>query len=432
MTTDPTGSAQDPASGPAPGPGPTGPHRDPRDLGTLRRSTTDKHIAGVAGGLARHLDIDPIIIRVALVVLVFFGGAGLIIYAGGWLLVPQDDDDSAMITLDPRSRSLLLYVVGAIAALALLGDTLGHVHVPWALLIVALIVAAVLGSRDRLGWRSRRRRREPVGSIYDTPPGTGGGVAPEPGPDADPDDGAGYGAGYGARVETRVRQRVDEHVQAVTARYASYPPVNPRKRGPILFWFTVALIALAEGVLGIVDVAGAHVAPPAYAALAVGIIGVMLALGAFWGRAGGLILLGLIASVVLAGSLAADKWDLDGRSHSVSYTPTSAAQVRTEYRMGTGELRLDLSRVSDPAALGGHAITVSGHVGRIEIIAPAQVTVSAAGAVRGPGQVDVFGEGHGGLHSRSSGDVAGTLTGPPLFIRADLNVGKITVETSDE
>ena len=84
------------------------------------------------------------------------------------------------------------------------------------------------------------------------------------------------------------------------------------------------------------------------------------------------------------------------------------------------------------AALGGHAITVSGHVGRIEIIVPPQVTVSAEGAVRGPGQVDIFGEGHGGIHSRSSGDLAGTLTGQPLFIRADLNVGKITVETSDE
>ena len=49
-----------------------------KDLGRLRRSVTDRHIAGVAGGIARHLDIDPIIVRVALVVAVFFGGAGLL------------------------------------------------------------------------------------------------------------------------------------------------------------------------------------------------------------------------------------------------------------------------------------------------------------------------------------------------------------------
>ena len=46
-----------------------------RDLGRLRRSVRDRKVAGVAGGLGRHLDIDPVILRVAIVVLVFFGGA---------------------------------------------------------------------------------------------------------------------------------------------------------------------------------------------------------------------------------------------------------------------------------------------------------------------------------------------------------------------
>ena len=46
------------------------------DLGRLRRTVRDRHIAGVAGGLARHLDVDPIIVRVAFVVAAFFGGAG--------------------------------------------------------------------------------------------------------------------------------------------------------------------------------------------------------------------------------------------------------------------------------------------------------------------------------------------------------------------
>ena len=63
-----------------------------RDLTRLRRSTTDKHVAGVAGGLGRHLDIDPIIIRVAFVVLTFFGGAGVLAYGALWLLVPDDEE----------------------------------------------------------------------------------------------------------------------------------------------------------------------------------------------------------------------------------------------------------------------------------------------------------------------------------------------------
>ena len=55
----------------------------------------------------------------------------------------------------------------------------------------------------------------------------------------------------------------------------------------MLFWFTLALIALGVGILGTVDVAGADVPDPAYPALAVGLIGVMLLVGSVYGRAGG-------------------------------------------------------------------------------------------------------------------------------------------------
>ena len=105
-----------------------------RDLGRLRRTTgPDSKVAGVAGGLARHLDIDPIILRVAFVVMVFFGGAGLIVYGACWLLVPQDDSASAPLNLDDRSRSVALIVAGAIAVLLVLGDSLGGLGFPWPL-----------------------------------------------------------------------------------------------------------------------------------------------------------------------------------------------------------------------------------------------------------------------------------------------------------
>jgi len=92
MTTLPPDSPVDtPADAPSDAPSEGGPRvtRDEvRDLGRLRRTTGDRKVAGVAGGLARHLDIDPVILRVAFVVLAFFGGAGLILYAAGWALVP--------------------------------------------------------------------------------------------------------------------------------------------------------------------------------------------------------------------------------------------------------------------------------------------------------------------------------------------------------
>lgn len=49
------------------------------------RSTTDRVIAGVAGGLAEQLGLDPVVIRLAFVVLAFAGGAGVLIYAVLWL-----------------------------------------------------------------------------------------------------------------------------------------------------------------------------------------------------------------------------------------------------------------------------------------------------------------------------------------------------------
>jgi phage shock protein PspC (stress-responsive transcriptional regulator) len=56
----------------------------------LRRSLSDRKIAGVAGGLGRYFNIDPLIFRVVLVTLAVFGGSGLLLYAIGWLLVPED------------------------------------------------------------------------------------------------------------------------------------------------------------------------------------------------------------------------------------------------------------------------------------------------------------------------------------------------------
>ena len=77
-------STTPPDTQPPPTPGPdSGPRvgwDDIRDLGRIRRTTGDRRVAGVAGGLARHLDIDPLIVRVAFVVLTFFGGVGLLLY----------------------------------------------------------------------------------------------------------------------------------------------------------------------------------------------------------------------------------------------------------------------------------------------------------------------------------------------------------------
>jgi len=95
---------------------------DIRDLARIRRSRSNRKVAGVAGGLARHLDIDPVILRVAFVVLTFFGGVGLLLYVALWLLLPEDGSDWATIKLDRRSRTFALVIVGALALLLLVSS----------------------------------------------------------------------------------------------------------------------------------------------------------------------------------------------------------------------------------------------------------------------------------------------------------------------
>ncbi len=339
-------------SGPPPQ-DPTGDHgprvdRDQvRDLGRLRRSRTDRKVAGVAGGLGRHLDIDPLILRVAFVVLVFFGGAGLILYGACWLLVPEDGSDRGAIHLDERSRTFVLIGVGAIAALAMIGDSWGGGWFPWPVAVVALIALWLL-TRNNPPSAAAPADGAAAGAARRTP------TAPRP--DA------------GEPVRRRAaRQRVLPAAAAVyVASPATVRPPNPRKRGPILFWFTLALIALSVGMLGIADLAGADIADPAYPALAVGICGLMLVVGAFFGRAGGIIALGLIATVGLTGATAADQWD----GEEIHATPMTAAAVQDSYDMDAGEIVLDLSEVSDLENLDGRTIELDGAVGRIEVILP--------------------------------------------------------------
>src|SRR3954452_19268936 len=66
----------------------TPPAPEPR---RLKRSSTDRVLGGVCGGLGAYLGVDPIIVRVVAVVLAFFGGAGILFYLAAWLLVPSDD-----------------------------------------------------------------------------------------------------------------------------------------------------------------------------------------------------------------------------------------------------------------------------------------------------------------------------------------------------
>ena len=57
----------------------------------LQRSRNDKMVAGVSAGLAQHFGVDPVIVRLAFVLLFFAPHSpALLIYVILWVVMPRE------------------------------------------------------------------------------------------------------------------------------------------------------------------------------------------------------------------------------------------------------------------------------------------------------------------------------------------------------
>lgn len=56
----------------------------------LRRSTSDRWIGGVCGGIAPALGLESWVLRLLVAVLTLFGGVGVIVYLLLWIFVPSE------------------------------------------------------------------------------------------------------------------------------------------------------------------------------------------------------------------------------------------------------------------------------------------------------------------------------------------------------
>ncbi len=57
----------------------------------LYRSKTDKKIAGICGGIAKYINVDPTVIRVGFIILALPGGLpGVLPYLVLWLVIPEE------------------------------------------------------------------------------------------------------------------------------------------------------------------------------------------------------------------------------------------------------------------------------------------------------------------------------------------------------
>jgi phage shock protein PspC (stress-responsive transcriptional regulator) len=351
----------------------------------LTRTPNNKVIAGVAGGLGAYFDVDPLLFRVGFIALTFVGGTGLLAYLVAWFLTPLPTEPVsrgerflARVGGAPPWLAILLLVV---AAIVLAGSvTAWDGGVLWALALIALGVLLLQQDRE----------------------------APAPAGTDPPEAPAIPPSSY--RTETVT-------VPAESAK--------PRPRSP-LGLYTIAAGLLAIGALALLDNFG--VVDPGvghYFALGLTVVGAGLVVGSLWGRAYSMILLGVLL-LPATSALSLIEAPFEGGLGEAFFTPQSADEVRDEYRLAGGELRLDLTeleRSSEPVELDA-----SVSLGELNVVVPAGAS-TVIDAHAGAGKIVLFG------HETDGADVdqayePNEATDPDF--RLDLEVGFGTVHVEAE
>jgi phage shock protein PspC (stress-responsive transcriptional regulator) len=369
----------------------TGPAAEPTPAAPagrrLVRRTDEKVIAGVASGIAAYLGIEPWVVRVGFIVLTPFGGFGPLAYLIAWLLVPAAgsvESLAASVTRRPRGLRTYLGVALVLLAVTILASSFSQPSVVWAIALIAFGIFLFRQDPDPPGGPPAARgggqpgAGEPRGEAPTTtaplpaPPGPPAWELPPPPPD-----------------------------RAVA--WGEPPPRAPRPRpflGPLTFAAALIVtgLALVLDNLGLVDLTFGQVL-----AVFLTVLGAGLLVGAWWGRAWGLIPVGLVAAPVVAVAALAGPVPVEGGVADRLYQPRTPAEVRPAYRLAGGELILDLSAVR--FGPGAPPIEASVTGGRLLVVVPDGVAVRARGRV-GVGSLDLLG------HESVGAQVDATVTEP--------------------
>lgn len=130
----------------------------------LVRSRRDRVLRGVAGGLGARTGVDPVLLRIAFVVLTLAGGAGILLYAVALAVSdePAPDEDPPARPLDLQQAAAVgLVGLGALLMLRSLGLWFGDALV-WPA-VLAGIASAIIWTRGGEAPDVRRSPEDPLG-----------------------------------------------------------------------------------------------------------------------------------------------------------------------------------------------------------------------------------------------------------------------------
>lgn len=196
-------------------------------------------MAGVAGGLGRYFGVDPVLFRVAFVVMTIFGGIGVLTYCLAWLFLPADGDEvSAAESLIGRGRSSVspILAVGlALAAMISIASTFSWGLPFWPVAIAALVAFMVARKRRRgpfrpgSDWEARMRTAQQTWG-GGNPWGGAGSSAGSPRP------GWGNGGGRGCGSSRNEPSEASQNFATYGAPGATDTPSGPSPFDKPAFW----------------------------------------------------------------------------------------------------------------------------------------------------------------------------------------------------
>jgi phage shock protein PspC (stress-responsive transcriptional regulator) len=405
----------------------------------LVRRTSHKMIAGVASGIADSLAVDPVLVRIAFVVLTLFGGLGALLYVLGWLLIPPAGaGESIGMAAARRPAGLRTYVGLALVILAvgILASEFSDPAVVWAIALIGFgIFLFQQGGQEEPA-------PPPGPPAAPEPPAPGATAAPgqaaasQPAPPAPPP----AWSASSAPTEPRVWEPPPPAGPPAWGPPPGWrteplpppppPPRGPRRRaflGPLTFGLALVVTGLATVLdnLGVIELTLGRAL-----ALFLTVIGLGLLVGGWWGRAWGLIPVGLVLVPVVALASLANSEPLSGGFGERLWQPRSAAEVRPVYRLAAGELIVDLRRVR--FGPGSTPVEASVAAGRLLVVVPDEVTAVVRGRA-GVGNLDLFetGDEDWGVQVDSTVTQAPTKApkgGAAATVRLDLHVGYGLVE----
>jgi phage shock protein PspC (stress-responsive transcriptional regulator)/predicted membrane protein len=405
---------------------PPPPTEQPRVRPELRRSRDNRVVAGVAAGIGRYFDVDPVIVRIAFIVLSVFGGSGVLLYLVAWLVIAKEgeDDSAAGRALKgsdhPRGRGVVAALLLLAAIFIMTGPVLWFADLGFGdglffpLLLVAAGIALLLWPEDE-GWSAIR----PRGSSDDPSTASGG---PTP-------------TDVAAASSTELVRRSDALAEAEPAP-PSFPPQFPpppdppidtdadlpgqsRRSFPVTTLTMALMLVMTGGAVLLDRLDIIELRPVSFLAAILVVIGTGLVVAAFVGRARGLIVLGLLILPWLWFATVVDIewWSGVGEDLIVVDDPRDLADA---YHHGIGHLVVDLRDLD----LDGETaeLEVGLTIGEVVVYVPddLEVQVDLDGRI---GQVSVERPGRDLLDDGIDISIDTTLPGDNGVLVLDLDVG---------